>query len=199
MSEDRNIGEIPGRVRSILLRNNVNVNDPEIKRAVLLALEGSGGPSFRTALRAYRRGFLRGLTKEMEKSAEKTSRMLGRMTGLIIVAGLASAAMSLVSGFAPFRESVEALFRVLSLSIKTSSIISTTVFAQSGTPAGITPASQLIGPVFVYIVYVLFSIGYVASLIGLFYGKQPKDKANAMEILRNLSAFFIGAISGKFV
>lgn len=61
------------------------------------------------------------------------------------------------------------------------------------------PAGQLIAPVFVYCVYALLAIGYVVCLFGLFFARQPKDKANAMEILRNLTAFFIGALSGKFV
>ncbi|MGJ4995703.1 hypothetical protein ACQR0Z_14855 [Bradyrhizobium sp. HKCCYLS3077] len=199
MPEEIRTGEIPEKVRSTLKDNNVNLDDPEVRRIVLLTIRTSGGPSFRTALHAYRRGFLRGLTKEMEKAAETTSRFAARLTSIAIIAGLFSAGSSLVSGFEPFRESLQGLLSVIYKYLKTSSFISSTVYAQSGAPVGIPPAAQLLGPVFVYIVYVLFSIGYVVSLFGLFFGKQPKDKANAMEILRNLTAFFIGAISGKFV
>ena len=73
------------------------------------------------------------------------------------------------------------------------------MYAQSGVPVSIPPAAQLLGPVFVYIVYVLFFDWLRRLIVRPLFGKQPKDKANAMEILRNLTAFFIGGISGKFV
>jgi len=43
------------------------------------------------------------------------------------------------------------------------------------------------------------SVGYVVCLIGVFFAKRPKDRSNAMEIVKTMTAFLIGSITGKIV
>jgi uncharacterized membrane protein len=61
-----------------------------------------------------------------------------------------------------------------------------------------TAAAQAV-PIFVYGVYIVLGLGYLVCLVGLFFGKTPKDRSNAMELIKTLTAFYIGVVSGKFV
>jgi uncharacterized membrane protein len=61
------------------------------------------------------------------------------------------------------------------------------------------PLSAQIGPVVVYGVYILLAVAYTVSLFAIFFGRENRDRVNAMEVFKNLNAFFIGAISGKIV
>jgi hypothetical protein len=48
-------------------------------------------------------------------------------------------------------------------------------------------------------VYILLAVAYTVSLFAIFFGRENRDRVNAMEVFKNLNAFFIGAISGKIV
>ena len=61
-------------------------------------------------------------------------------------------------------------------------------------PNGIT-----VVPVFAYVVYLLLTLGYVGCLLAVFFGRRPKNRSNAMEIAKTLTAFFIGSVTGKLI
>jgi|ERR1043166_530843 hypothetical protein len=119
---------------------------------------------------------------------------LGERFGLIlaIVAGFAAMFAKLISGFPEFVESIKKIFPWA-----TAHSFISPALAQSG--GGNTLASVPLWPIIVYGIYILFAIGYVYSLIKVFSAEKSKDRANAMEIVKGLTAFFIGAISGKAV
>ncbi len=55
-------------------------------------------------------------------------------------------------------------------------------------------------PFLIYVVYTLFSIAYIFSLFGAFLStKNTRRQANAFEAFKTLTAFFIGAATGKSV
>ena len=56
-----------------------------------------------------------------------------------------------------------------------------------------------IGPVVVYGMYLLLAVAYIVALFAIFLRRENRDRVNAMEMFKTLNAFFIGAISGKFV
>ena len=112
----------------------------------------------------------------------------------VSVIGAASLFAALVSGFRPFIDAIRSFVAPFGLH-SIFSIVSM-AYAQ-GTPAGVTQPQ--IAPVVVYGVYILFSVAYIVSLSAIWLGKETRDRANAMEVFKNLNSFFIGAISGKFV
>jgi len=61
------------------------------------------------------------------------------------------------------------------------------------------PNGIALAPVFAYVVYLLLTLGYVGCLFGVFFGSRPKDRSNAMEIVKTLTAFFIGSVTGKLI
>lgn len=110
---------------------------------------------------------------------------------ILIAAGVLAMAAGLFSSFPDFWNNVQKLL----LYASRLAFIGP-AFAASGSVRGL---SVPIVPVLVYLTYVLFSFGYVYSIIKAFNGKAHRDRANAMEIVKGLTAFFIGAISGKAV
>jgi hypothetical protein len=116
----------------------------------------------------------------------------GSLAVLTLVAfGFVSMVGVLIEGFKPFFDAVMKIF-----GLKSSGLLISTAFAQSG---GNGPPSIQVLPIVVYAIYLLLSVGYIVSLFYVFKAGTPKSRSDAMEILKTLTAFFIGAISGKAV
>lgn len=113
---------------------------------------------------------------------------------VIILIGLSAAVGALLGGFNAFKNALLHIFGINILG----DLLGMVAYAQVGS-IGNSATNQVALPIFVYGIYVVFTIAYVVCLFGLFFGKLPKDRSNAMEMLKTLTAFFIGVISGKFV
>jgi hypothetical protein len=109
----------------------------------------------------------------------------------LIATGLVSILTVLISGYSSFLQSLKELLRDARV---TELFVGPAMAAATGAGSGVS-----IGPVFVYGVYVLFSVAYLGTLIGIFFGKLPKDRANAFEVFKTLNDFFIGAVSGTLL
>ena len=90
---------------------------------------------------------------------------------------------------------LDAVHQLLDGGVKTGFLISP-AFAEAG---GMLNGQPPILPIFIYGIYVLFSLAYLVSLFGMFLPKDERVRNNANEVFKNLNAFFIGALSGKLV
>jgi hypothetical protein len=128
------------------------------------------------------------LTPIAAKQAELL-RMARRAAWFLIPLGLASAILSLIVAYKPFVNALKSIFQVG----MNASVIST-AYAQSAHTLQ-NPVS--LAPVLIYLIYALFSIAYVFSIITAFvYCKTPRMQANAFDSFKLLTAFFIGAATG---
>jgi hypothetical protein len=130
-------------------------------------------------------------TEEQQKESQTKDR---KIAVLFAVFGLSAAVATLLDNFQSFLTAIRTLFHNISLG----DLIGVIAHAQSGQTPNIS-TNQTALPIIFYGIYVVFTIAYIVCLVGLFFGKLPKDRANAMEMLKTLTAFFIGVISGKFV
>lgn len=198
IENDRSL-RVSDAVRMALEHAGVDTSDPRIIHAVNTVYDAYS----RHEERVMERVAVRVLTEDRARAAlaaEKHKRDARKEKLLFLVSvavgGLSSAIASLLYGYEKFIDALQSLFgpRFVHgmLNVFPSAYAETTT---SITPAG--PAAQL-GPIVVYGIYVLFAVGYVASLISLLFG-QDSRKDIALDIFKTISAFFIGAISGRFV
>jgi hypothetical protein len=114
--------------------------------------------------------------------------------GVVGSVGLMAMVTTLVSGFGSFYSS---LLMLVKDGFAISDLFFTPVLAE--TARAVQGNANLIAPVFVYGIYLLFAIAYLCTLMGLFWARTPKDRSNASEVFKTLNAFFIGAVSGKLI
>jgi hypothetical protein len=174
---------IPSNVRNLLLQKGINLSNAEIRNAV-------------------RETILIRAQAELEhlSTVQEGLSIIKRgtfYTFLLSSLGVISALLTLAAGFRPFIDAVRRLFSGESVHGVLDFI--STAFAQTPQATTLAQSSAQLGPILVYGVYVLLALAYVVSLYNVFLGRDIKDKRNAMDMFKNLNAFFIGAISGRFV
>lgn len=182
--QDR-IAEIERRLKA----EGVEIDNESVQKAILITTE---------ALIEAKERELREVREKMEGGGRVAStRALKDFLDrpgmvLLLMIGLGAMISALVTNFDKFQAGIRGLLRSFPFGI--SDVVISKAYAEVGSASTALPS---VLPIVVYLIYLLFSIGYVASLYFMFKGTTAKDRANAMEILKNLTAFFIGAISGK--
>lgn len=132
----------------------------------------------------------------IKESAKSRVLSLGFFGALAAVLGFAAVTSNLIAGFPDFIRAIERF-----ISGKNYGLLEFigTAYAETIPQAAAAATSGPIAPIFVYAVYVLLSLAYVVTLFFIFFAKDDKDKGNALDLFKNLNAFFIGSITGKFV
>jgi hypothetical protein len=173
----------------------IDPKDSNISKAVEIALRTA--VSAQVAKITELKGRMEYVVHRMETLDErvnKVSRTVNKssLTTIAYAIGGGAALGMLVTGFEQF---YDALIQFLQKNHSIGMLISP-AFADTGIDV---PSPTQITPVIVYGIFLVLTLAYAASLCVILFGKETRDKTFATDLAKTLTAFFIGAVSGKIL